>query len=178
MTLSLKQHYSLLPLPSQLRGGQTFLFLRAQQGSGGEVCGSAWVTYGKWRKYLYSCGTNRRRSREGHSTEISSRRHAVLIFCLWPEYNREFKERVLLLFLPPLLHLTVWIVGSVNEGMSPSPNLHDSITLDLAKALPSSHHLPSPCLCPPPPTGFKAAVSGHLGFGPVSVSSPFYWDIR
>lgn len=60
------------PCPPGWEAGRLSL-LGAQRGSGGGVCGSAWVTYGKWRKYLYSWGQSRR-SKEGHTREISSRR--------------------------------------------------------------------------------------------------------
>lgn len=86
---------SSLPTPALPPGGEEGRLAFCKEpsgGSGGGVCGSAWGTYGKWRKYLYSWGKSRRRSKQGHSTEISSRRLADSIFCLRPGNNREIRE--------------------------------------------------------------------------------------
>lgn len=143
MTLSLEQHCPLLPLPSRLSGRQT-LFARSPAGQwqwGLWKCvGNIWqvekifIFMGKEQGKIQRRSLHRDFKQETHRLDILS----------LAGHNRELKERVLLLSLPPLLLSTICIVGNLKKGIS------------LAREAPRKYHTgpsqgPGPAPPPPPP---------------------------
>lgn len=124
--MSLKQHRS---LPAERRADFPFARSPAGQWRWGlwKCVGDIWQV----EKIFIFMG-KRRRSKEGHSAESSSRRLADLLFCLWPGCNKEFKESVLfcfvfLLFLPPLFLFSLNCWQCEKWNIHP-PKLQGSIT--------------------------------------------------